>query len=147
MAAQFHERLLGTKAEPGTSLLSVALPFSVDWEGMTLHPGFILPASSSFASFGNFARTKGSTLFVEFPDVEGWLEDDFTQAMMAQIELAETVFRCHRIILGVDREAISVLRSLKYVGFKPVDLGPSVSAEYVCLHYETECSTRRPLDQ
>lgn len=109
-AVDFHKSIFGCLPVSSVGLISIAVPFSVDWEGVTLYPGIIMSSGAQ--------RNQGlNTLFLEFPDVEGWLEDDFTQAMMAQIELAETVFNCDRLVVCVDSEANSVVRTLQYVGF------------------------------
>jgi len=144
-AISFHKNLFGTSPGPITSLISIAVPFSVDWEGVTLLPGLILPSAVSAGH-----QSVSNTLLLEFPDVENWLEDDFTQAMIAQIDLAEGALNCDRLILCVDREASSVLRSLQYVGFSVIrndialpHLGltiPATSSDFCFLQYLTERS-------
>lgn len=124
----------------------IATPTSSDWDNVTLYEGFTLSISqgSTRASLGGQEqdRTEEKILFVKFPRVNGWLNKDFTQAVMALIELAEVVLDCSRIFVCLEKDAggvNSLVHSLMYVGFS---LGssslPGANSNYLMLEYETE---------
>jgi membrane glycosyltransferase len=104
---------------------------SVDWKDVILYNGFTMDVGIE------------KILLVKFQRADGWLNNDFTPAVPALIELAEVILDCDRLYACIDRNATEIsclVRSLLYVGFT-VAKSPfsSHSAEkYLMLSYETE---------
>ncbi len=93
--------------------VTIATPVSIDWEDYTLYDGFTTARGG-----------EDKVLLVRFPRVDGWLMDDFRQAVVALIDLAEAILSCAKVVVCVDRQASEVhalVHALMYVGFALVD--------------------------
>lgn len=121
-------------------LVTIATPTCPDWENIILYEGFTVQNGDE------------KSLFIKFPRADGWLLDDFTQSIVALIELAEVILDCDRLFVCVDRQAKalnSLVHSLMYVGFsichyhgadqeeEKGGCSPPL-ASHVMLEYETE---------
>jgi len=81
------------------------------------------------------------SMYVKFPRADGWLRHDFTQAIVALIELAEGILDCDRLYVCVERDMKgmnSLVRSLVYVGFSIKNALNKCDGKYFLLEYETE---------
>lgn len=81
------------------------------------------------------------SMYVKFPRADGWLRHDFTQAIVALIELAEGILNCDRLYVCVERDmkgVSSLVRSLVYVGFSARGVPNKNNDKYLLLGYETE---------
>jgi len=116
-------------------LVMIATPVSVDWEEVFVYEGF-----SFLLNTENGQQEKA--LYVKFPRADGWLNEDFTQAVVALIDLAEIILECDRLFVCVDREAKemnSLVHSLMYVGFTIAESSLcGANNRYLMLEYETE---------
>ncbi|PJF16769.1 hypothetical protein PSACC_03505 [Paramicrosporidium saccamoebae] len=111
--------------------LRIAQPVSVNWNDIIFYDGFTVDMGIE------------KILLAKFPRADGWLDDDFTPAVLALIELAEVILDCDRLYVCIDRNATEInclVRSLLYVGFSVAESPfSSQSAEkYLMLSYETE---------
>lgn len=81
------------------------------------------------------------SMYVKFPRADGWLRHDFTQAIVALIELAEGILNCDRLYVCVERDmkgVNSLVHSLIYVGFSAKSVLNKGHGKYLLLEYETE---------
>lgn len=89
----------------------------------------------------NAAGSGEKSMYVKFPRADGWLRHDFTQAIVALIELAEGILDCDRLYVCVDRDmkgVNSLVHSLIYVGFSARGVPNKNNDKYLLLGYETE---------
>ena len=106
--------------------------------GMLAYEGFTVRRAGSL---GEGLRLEEKALFVKFPRAHGWLQDDFTTALVALLELTEEVLRCDRLFICLERdeaETNSLVRSLMFAGFHLAEsFGPLVGHDpYLTLQYE-----------
>jgi len=119
---------LGIKSgERIEDLVTIATPFYGDWKQLTTYEGF-----TSLS-----VEENEKSLFIKLPHADGWFTEDFTQAIVALIELAEDILECDKLYVCVDRRLSGVnnlVHSFLYVDSirkLPVD------GKYIILAYET----------
>lgn len=99
-------------------LVKIGVPASIDWEDLMWYEGFtfITPIATATGTERN--------LIVHFPRTNGWLADNFTQAIMSLLELAEVALKCDKLLVCLEKgveEENSLIKSLLYVGFELLD--------------------------
>lgn len=110
-------------------LLTIATPAFGDWDQVITYEGF------------SASDTQEKSLYVKFPHVDGWLQHDLTQALVALIELAEVIMECDRLYVCLEREMRGVgnlVHSLMYAGFSVINEDLKANPKYLILEYETE---------
>jgi len=115
--------------------LTIATPVCQDWDELICFPGFTVRIT-------NEEWMSEKALFVRFPATAGWHATDFTEAVLALIELAEEGLNCDHIYLCLEnnpQEIRNLVHSLMYVGFGAEDSPiEGASSNLLMLKYETE---------
>lgn len=153
-ATFYNELLLTVPLLPKyIELVKIGVPASIDWEDLMWYEGFTFTNTITTTT----GITNERTLIVHFPRTNGWLADNFTQAIMSLLELAEEVLKCDKLLVCLEKgvqEENSLIKSLLYVGFEMLDDSDSdsdfnktiyksnhidfSSSPYNILQYETE---------
>lgn len=107
--------------------------------GVCAYEGFTVRRAGVLGEGGREIEEKA--LFVKFPRAHGWLQDDFTTALVALLELAEDVLCCDRLFICLERdeeETNSLVRSLMFAGFHLAEPFSALIGHdpYLTLQYE-----------